>query len=72
MERYELSKFLVEPNFSNIVNAINELRAKNGQEPVAIFTPQEATEEAERVRFQNHYISETKDCPPLGLTYDYK
>ena len=72
LERYELSKFLAEPNSSIIVNAINELRAKNCQEPVAIITSQEATEKAERIRIQARYIRETKECPPLGLTDDYK
>ena len=72
LERYENAKNFVDPNFSNIVKAINELRVKNGQEPVAIITPQEAAEEAERIRFQTRYIRETKECPPLGLTNDYK
>lgn len=72
LESYESSKFLVDPNFSNIVNAINELRTKNGQEPVAIVTPQEAAEKAERTRIKARYIRETKECPPLGLTDDYK
>lgn len=72
LERYENSKLFVDPNFSNIVNAVNELRAKNGQDPVAIVTPQEAAEKEERVRFQTRYIRETKECPPLGLTDDYK
>jgi hypothetical protein len=67
LEGYEISKFLFEPNFSNIVNAINELRAKNGQEPVAIVTPQEAAEKADRTRFMTRYIRETTECPPLGL-----
>jgi hypothetical protein len=39
---YERSKFFVDPNLSNIINAINELRIKNGQDAVAIVTPQEA------------------------------
>jgi phosphopantetheine adenylyltransferase len=47
LEHYESSKFLVDPNFSNIVDAINELRSKNGQDPVAIVTPQEAAEKEE-------------------------
>jgi integrase len=64
LERNESRKSFVEPNFSNIVNAINELRAKNGQEPVAIVTPQEATEKAERTRFRERYIKETTECPP--------
>lgn len=72
LERYENSKFFVDPNFSNIVNAVNELRAKNGHDPVAIVTPQEAAEKEERVRFQTRYIRETKECPRLGLTEDYK
>jgi hypothetical protein len=66
LERYEISKFFAEPNFSNIVNAVNELRTENGQEPVAIITPQEAAEKEERSRFRERYIKETKECPPCG------
>lgn len=33
---------------------------------------QEAAEKEERVRFQTRYFRETKECPPLGLTDDYK
>lgn len=46
-----VESFFVEPNFSSIVNAVNELRAKNGQDPVAIVTPQEAAEK-ERADFK--------------------
>ena len=51
LERYESSKFLVDPNFSNIVDAINELRTKNGLEPVAVVTHQEDAEKADRARY---------------------
>jgi aldehyde:ferredoxin oxidoreductase len=67
LERYESRKFFVEPNFSNIVNTVNELRAKNGQDPVAIVTPQEAAEKAERIRFQERYLKKTKECPPCQM-----
>jgi ribosomal protein L37E len=67
LERYEISKFLIEPNFSNIVDAINELRVRNGQDPVAIVTPQEAAEKVARAKFMDRYIRETEECPPLGL-----
>ena len=72
MEHYEISKFFAEPNFSKIVIAINELRTKNGQEPVAIVTPQEAAQKAEENRLRARYIRETRECPPLGLTDNYK
>ena len=72
LEHYEISKFFAEPNFSKIVIAINELRTKNGQEPVAIVTPQEAAQKAEENRLRARYIRETRECPPLGLTDNYK
>src|SRR5919106_2059563 len=72
LESYEISKFFAEPNFSKIVIAINELRTKNGQEPVAIVTTQEAAQKAEENRLRARYIRETRECPPLGLTDNYK
>jgi site-specific recombinase XerD len=36
---YEYRKRSLEPNFSNIINALNKTRAKEGLEPVAVITP---------------------------------
>jgi site-specific recombinase XerD len=57
----------VDPNFSNIINALNETRAKDGLAPVAIITPEDKEAKAARIRYHIRCIKQSIENRRRGI-----
>ncbi len=67
LDAYEYAISVGDPNFSNIVDVINESRTKNGQEPVAIITQEDKKAKAQSIRYRIRQIKNSVENRKRGI-----